>query len=802
MEDDIEDDALAWRDHASGSGDGLGFGSEDESMDNLEDDNDMMDGLDEETKAILRDAGIDPSSADLEGVSASTGTAAASGAATGASGSTTANARSEAPRTNSERIERFATASGLFEGLSGGGLYGIGLGGSSSSMSSQYANWRKGLRSASIDERLSTLAELNGTLSVATEESLLGTFSTNFFAPELIAILKGQPIVDKEKDSKSRPKKKNFEELDIDDMGEDLTDEEDLDDDEAAMQAALKMSAEDAGFGGGYGGGGEQERSQLECQILACRCLFYIMEDIPGSSRTLVSAGAVPVLVAQLNAIGDIELAEQTISVSLGHSSCSVHLLTLVQTLQKMSEYSGRAIVEEGGLSALLNYLPFFCTAVQRNAVQAAANCCKNLSSEQAGKIQDCWPVLQEVLCQSDQKLVEIAALTIIRVLDSYRHNAELLESLLHPPMIAALSAVLSPESGPSLPPSVFTQLIKALSASARGSAKVTIALLEAGMTNTVYQILTGVLPPTHVGDEEGESANGQGLAGGVADMAIQEVLARLPKDQVEEALSLINEMMPPLCKVGPFDSSQYTEKAHKKLKRAARHPPVEATDRMTRQSSRADLTASAANSEPSTAANTPSAIATPLDPATDAGPSTTGTGAGFADAAAKAKKDSVIQAQQRLQMLKERPELTNAFIRAIVPVLVDVYAASASPRVRQKVLSGLTRAIAFAQPDLLRETLKVSHDPGEILRRRQLTFLSPCPWPASSTRYSWSRTCPRTLRRPCRSSSCWSKRSPRSIRPSSSDTVWSSKSRRSRTRRPTRTRQPRKHGRRTKTQL
>lgn len=94
-----------------------------------------------------------------------------------------------------------------------------------------------------------------------------------------------------------------------------------------------------------------------------------------------------------------------------------------------------------------------------------------------------------------------------------------------------------------------FTLLIRALATAARSSAKVTLSLLEAGIVDTLYQILTGVLPSASIDLEQGEGINGQGLGGGVADMAVMETLAHRPKDQIEETLSLISEVMPPLPK-------------------------------------------------------------------------------------------------------------------------------------------------------------------------------------------------------------------------------------------------------------
>jgi hypothetical protein len=70
-----------------------------------------------------------------------------------------------------------------------------------------------------------------------------------------------------------------------------------------------------------------------------------------------------------------------------------------------------------------------------------------------------------------------------------------------------------------------------------------------------------------------------------------------------------------------------------------------------------------------------------------------------------KPKRDSEI----RTELLKSKPDLVAGFTRSIVPVLVDVFAASVSHRVRYKVLAGLLKAVAFAEPEELQIILNVS---------------------------------------------------------------------------------------------
>ena len=379
-------------------------------------------------------------------------------------------------------------------------------------------------------------------------------------------------------------------------------------------------------------------------------------------------------------------------------------MTNLTKTLEKISAEYPSAIVREGGLNALLNYLPFFSTNVQRTAVTAAANCCRNISGEHFKQVHEAFPILRDTLTQADQRLVEQATLAVVRTIESYRHNAEHLEGLLDLPTVVAVNALLMPSGGsPLLSPSTYTHLLRALTTSARGSAKVTIAFLEAGMTNTVYQILTGVLPSSHEEEEQGADADNQGLGGTVADMAVLQNLAHRPKDQVEESLALICELLPPSPKDGVFDLRGYSEKSLAKIKKGRK---IERTERLTRRSSRTgEVGTPSGSTEPSTPIlGGSSALPTTTTPTPTAGPSTS-----VRDAIAKAKRDADQQMEQRITLLKSRPELVGKFIKAVVPVLVDVYAASVASRVRTKVLTGLVKAIASAEPEHLKVTLQVS---------------------------------------------------------------------------------------------
>ncbi len=135
--------------------------------------------------------------------------------------------------------------------------------------------------------RLVTLQELSELLSISTEDTLAGSFQVEQFVRELVKILGGRGAEGDEDD--------------------DDEEERPAQDEDAALAAALAMST----------GGSFQGDSNLEAQVLACRCLANLMEALPGVAHTVVYHGAIPVLCSKLLEISYIDLAEQTLSVRL-----------------------------------------------------------------------------------------------------------------------------------------------------------------------------------------------------------------------------------------------------------------------------------------------------------------------------------------------------------------------------------------------------------------------------------------------------------------------------------------------------
>ncbi|KAK6354867.1 Ubiquitin-protein ligase [Orbilia brochopaga] len=257
-----------------------------------------------------------------------------------------------------------------------------------------------------------------------------------------------------------------------------------------------------------------------ELMLLACRCLANLMEALPSATSNVVYGGAVPVLCQKLLEIQYIDLAEQALS-----------------TLEKISHEYPTSIIREGGLVACLNFLDFFSTNVQRTAVTTAANCCRNIPEDSFPTVRDVMPILLGVLSSSDQKVVEQDCLCISRIVESFRHQPEKLEELVSKDLLRAILQLLLPGTTNLVGQHIHTQFLRVLSILAKSSPRLSVAMFEMNITETLYQIMTGVSPPAATDD----------FALKVDRVMIMQALIHRPKEQVTETLNVIGELLPSL---------------------------------------------------------------------------------------------------------------------------------------------------------------------------------------------------------------------------------------------------------------
>ncbi|KAF9998854.1 Ubiquitin fusion degradation protein 4 [Entomortierella chlamydospora] len=260
---------------------------------------------------------------------------------------------------------------------------------------------------------------------------------------------------------------------------------------------------------------GTGEDDNPEIMLLACRCLSNLMEAIPSSLGSVVHGGAVPVLCAKLIEIQYIDLAEQSLT-----------------TLEKISSEYPHAVVKEGGLAAVLMFLDFFSTNVQRTAVKTAANCCRGIQHDSIAMVQDILPNLENIIQYSDQKIVEQTCLCFVRLADSYKSNVGHLQTIITETILRSILSLLSPNAN------VVVGTI------AEYSPTLGFALLEMDIVDTLFLILTGA----HAPDTNGENDE---------PLTVSNIGSR-PKEQVSDIIGIITELLPPLPKDDPLFDTEY----------------------------------------------------------------------------------------------------------------------------------------------------------------------------------------------------------------------------------------------------
>ncbi|BGP09567.1 Ubiquitin fusion degradation protein 4 [Rhodotorula toruloides] len=531
--------------------------------------------------------------------------------------------------------------------------------------------------------KLLALQELAELLSISTEDTLAGYFQIEAFAKELVAIVRG----------------------DSNGMG-------------GAAGGAGGMTMEEAlAFGldpAEAGVGGDIKENDVQMMLLACRCLANLMEALPGSAHSIVYAGAVPVLCDKLKDIQYIDLAEQTLS-----------------TLEKISEEVPSSIVREGGLSALLTYIDFFSFHVQRTAVTAAANCCRNLTLDSFARVVEVMPIFKNILGYPDQRVVEQGSLAIVRIVDSYRHYPDKLEELLSNDLLVAVKALLNPDST-TVGASTYAQMLKMLTTATKASPAVAISLVELEIANTLYHLLTGVAPPEWKTDEGKQVLDRETTA--EDDMLVMQNLVQRPKEQVAEVLNLVTELLPSLPKDGIFDSRAFVPGKERKsaaAKTVVKQEELSATVKREEETPDLNVVAGSSSTSKAAAASPDLAADVKMEGSDDtpasalAGSSSAAAGLLSAPRLGRTSSSSTTRSgrksrdpakealkAKRLELVSldapaSRKLVFKRYVALLLPTLVDVYAATVSPQVRTRAVLGLLKMVNFCEEDHLADVLR-----------------------------------------------------------------------------------------------
>ncbi|CAH9125922.1 unnamed protein product [Cuscuta epithymum] len=252
--------------------------------------------------------------------------------------------------------------------------------------------------------------------------------------------------------------------------------------------------------------------SNPDIMLLAARALTHLVDVLPSSCAAVVHYGAVSYFVARLLTIEYMDLAEQSL-----------------QALKKISQEHPTACLRAGALMAVLSYLDFFSTGVQRVALFTAANMCKKLPSDASDFVMEAVPLLTNLLQYHDAKVLEHACICLTRIAEAFASSPEKLDELCNHGLVREAASLVSSSSSSagqtSVSTSTYTGLVRLLSTCASGSVIGTKTLLHLGISGILKEILSG---------------------SGNSTLSVSPALSR-PPEQVFEIVNLANELLPPL---------------------------------------------------------------------------------------------------------------------------------------------------------------------------------------------------------------------------------------------------------------
>ncbi|CAN8257322.1 unnamed protein product [Cochlearia groenlandica] len=133
-----------------------------------------------------------------------------------------------------------------------------------------------------------------------------------------------------------------------------------------------------------------------DIMLLAIRAITYLCDVYPPSVGFLIRHGTIPALCQRLLTIEYLDVAEQCL-----------------QALEKISREQPAACLNAGAIMAVLSFIDFFSTSIQRVAISTVVNICNNLPSESPSLFMDAVPILCNLL-QYEDRLVRMILTSFI----------------------------------------------------------------------------------------------------------------------------------------------------------------------------------------------------------------------------------------------------------------------------------------------------------------------------------------------------------------------------------------------------
>ncbi|KAI3778545.1 hypothetical protein L2E82_07923 [Cichorium intybus] len=112
-----------------------------------------------------------------------------------------------------------------------------------------------------------------------------------------------------------------------------------------------------------------------------------------------------------------------------------------------VAEEHPTACLRVGALMAVLSYLEFFSTGVQRVALSTAANICKKLTSDVADFVIEVVPLLTNLLQYHDAKVLKHASVCLTRIIEAFAASPDKLDEICNRRLVTQAASLISTSS-------------------------------------------------------------------------------------------------------------------------------------------------------------------------------------------------------------------------------------------------------------------------------------------------------------------------------------------------------------------
>ncbi|KAK4481047.1 hypothetical protein RD792_011916 [Penstemon davidsonii] len=211
-----------------------------------------------------------------------------------------------------------------------------------------------------------------------------------------------------------------------------------------------------------------------DIMLLSIRAITYLCDVNPRSSGFLARHDAVPALCQKLMVIEYLDVAEQCL-----------------QALEKISREQALACLQAGAIMAVLSYIDFFSTSVQRVALSTVVNVCKKLPPESPSLFMDAVPILCNLLQYEDKQLVESVATCLIKIGEQVHHSSDLLDEICNHGLVEHAVHLISLNGQTTLCQPTYIGLIGLLVKLVSGSTVAFKTLFELNISNTIKEMLS-----------------------------------------------------------------------------------------------------------------------------------------------------------------------------------------------------------------------------------------------------------------------------------------------------------------------